>query len=216
MVPRRFRWRPRTPAGIHTPFRLSAHPGVAALGWTRHPKRLSSERPPGSCRRFPSWPRALPESLGRECLHPFDRPSPGAMAEGELEPCTGCFDLEERSRPGHDREGGALISNTGDLQDWKTSAVERDLARPAIKPVGSDPDLDRFDSDHRHFAAPFGGATRAPVTGHWCRERLFGFDVRLDRTGVRCQALLRRRRHPPMAPCQLVCHDLQCASDRTA
>src|SRR5690349_18226971 len=118
-------------------------------------------------------------------FHALDRPAAGAVAERELEARTGRLDLEERARPGHHREGRALVADAGDLQDGETSAVERDLARPAIKPVSSDPDLDRFDSDHRHFAAPFGGATRAPVTGHWCRERLFGFDVRLDRTGVR-------------------------------
>src|SRR5690349_6629226 len=110
------------------------------------------------------------------------------MAEAELERRLRRLDLEERARAGGHRERGALVPNAEDVQDPQPPAVEGDLARPTVEPISSNPYLNRLDSDHRHFAAPFGGATRAPVTGHWCRERLFDFDWTLDRTPVRCQA----------------------------
>jgi hypothetical protein len=86
------------------------------------------------------------------------------MPEGQLEARVGGLDLEERARPGDHRERRALVANADDLQDWETPAVERDLARPTIEPVGSNPDLDRLDSDHRHVRGSFRG--RYASSGH--------------------------------------------------
>jgi hypothetical protein len=97
-------------------------------------------------------------------FHTLDRPTPGSMAERQLEAGVSRLDLEERARPGHDRERRALVADADDVQDAKPSTVESDLARPTIEPVGSNPDLDRLDTDHRHFAAPFGGAIAS--SGH--------------------------------------------------
>jgi hypothetical protein len=90
------------------------------------------------------------------------------MAERELEAGVRRVDLEERQGPGQDRERRALVADADHLQDAKPSTVEGDLARPTIEPIGSNPDLDRLDSDHRHFAAPFRGRyceLRSPGTG---------------------------------------------------
>src|SRR6266550_9611904 len=57
-----------------------------------------------------------------------------------------------------------------------------------------------------------GALNEVMVTGHWCRERLFGFDWSLVRTGVRCQALLSRRRHPRLGAWQVGCHAVSAAA----
>jgi len=52
-------------------------------------------------------------------------------------------------------------------QDAQPSTGQGDLSRPTIEPIGSNADLQWFDSDHRHFAAPFGTPCelRSPGTG---------------------------------------------------
>jgi hypothetical protein len=89
------------------------------------------------------------------------------MAEHERHARVRRFDLEERPRPRDDRERGALVPHAQNFHDALAPTVKGHFSRPAIEPIGSNADLQRFDSDHRHFAAPFGAPCelRSPGTG---------------------------------------------------